>query len=92
MKKKDDRLRDIESRLDKMEIATTKISMDHHELKRSVAEHDEWMRKFETKLESAKVGLDSVRKEMRASSFERLAWLGTALTTIFIFFVLTQHH
>lgn len=88
-------LSDVETRLKAVEAGlavvhqTTQImSKEQETIRRSVAEHDEWMRKFETKLDTARDAVDTIRQEMRSSSRERLMMLGFGLFVVFLVFAL----
>lgn len=78
------RLDQFEARVADLERNTATLATDQDAIRRRLVEHDEWMRSFDTKLESAHVAVDSLRLEVRATSWRRLAGFGLVLACVFI--------
>lgn len=74
------RMRAVETRLAAVETA-------HDATRRSVIEHEEWMRAFDVKLDAIKDSMSAIRSEMRSSSRERAMGFVLILILIFVFFV-----
>lgn len=76
----------VESRLMDVEKVTKSVVADQDTMKRSLAEHEEWMQSLDTKLESARTAVDVLRKEVQSTSTRRLGYVGLIMVCIFIFF------
>lgn len=91
MRQRDDalskRMEMVELRLLDVEKTTKVVVADQDAMRRSLAEHEEWMRSLDTKLESARAAVDVLKSEVQAMSMPRLAGFGFVLGCIFILLV-----